>query len=896
MIALADLETQTRKGHRVPVRHILCALCASVFPIFVSLHAAEPLPPTASRFLTKHCADCHTGETPEGEVHFNLDPIPWRSAESTAFWERVYDAVSENEMPPSDAAQPSEDERQRMVAWLQRQLSKYAKPGGTVLRRLNREEYENSIRDLFDFPEFEVPDAFPSDDTERGFDNIGESLVLSPPLMAQYLELATQVADYTLPPDTGPPVAKSQHYGIGGTGLVEGNMSSVEGDRFRMVSSKNNANHAGWPSRFAASLSGVYRLTVVATTLQTDEMFYPRQDKPFRLGIYAKPKTKQTYDRFENIRKLAEFDVATNNDKPQAYTCEIELNKGDAFGLRWENGPFHARGSAAERLKQDPLMHAAMLAIGKDPRGMSQVQYYKETTALMKIGKLDLDDPRLAEEPENRGFGGIGQPNGPQLMVQWFVHEECRRFGPALDITDVSIEGPLRLIEDEEMRTRKKRTARFLGQRENGTTDREFAETVLRRFLPRAYRRPVCDERIRANVDLVMRNMGATGRVADGLHVAVRRVLVSPNFVYRSRRSGRLDDFDLASRLSYFLTSAPPDDQLFTLAERGELSDPEVLKRETVRLLESPRSKNFVQSFTGQWLGTRLLHDIMPDPRLFFYYEAHRKAMTDEVEMLFDEIQRENHSIDTFIDPGFSYRNKHLNKIYGANLRSNEMQRISLEQGGRQGGVLGLAAIMMATANGVDTHPVQRGVWLLENVFGTPTPEPPNNVPAIAPDTTGKTTMRSLVEAHRADESCARCHDKIDPLGMIMENFDPVGRWRDHYPIFIQPKDGEEKLKEQFYANTGKGTKAGPAVDTVGVLPDGTRLNDVTDLKRYLKTNIDIFSRCLTRKLLVYATGRSMNFGDERVIDRIVGQVKREGNGFRDLIVAVVLSEAFAVK
>ena len=264
--------------------------------------------------------------------------------------------------------------------------------------------------------------------------------------------------------------------------------------------------------------------------------------------------------------------------------------------------------------------------------------------------------------------------------------------------------------------------------------------------------------------------------------------------------------------------------------------------------------------------------------------------------MLIDEILRENHSIGTFIDLGFSYRNKHLNKIYGDDPESPKMQRVSLKRGGRQGGVLGMAAIMMATANRVDTRPVQRGVWLLENVFGTPTPEPPNSVPAISPDTTGKTTMRSLVEARRADQSCASCHDKIDPLGMVLETFGPVGRWRDHYPVFFQPKDGEEKLKAPFYANTGKGTRAGPKVDAIGTLPDGTRLENVNDLKRYLRSSIEIFSRCVTRKVLVYATGRAINFGDERVIDQIVRDVRKDGNGFRDLVVAVVQSESFATK
>lgn len=858
--------------------------------------SAEVLPLHAISFLHRYCADCHTGQKPEGEVRFDLQPIKWESSPSIEFWERVYDVLSQQEMPPSDVEQPAAVERAKMVQWLRDQLTKHAKPGGTTIRRLNREEYENSIRDLFVMPDFRTPDAFPADDSRDGFDNIGEGLVLSPPLMAQYMELATQIADHVLPPNNGSEIASPQLYRIGATGLAESALTTVEGDRFRIASSKKeNANTAGWPIRFTAPKSGVYRLEIDASTFQTDKMFYSRQEKPFRLSVYAKPKTQQTYDSFESIRKLADFDVRADQELPQSFHCEIELNEGEAFGLRWVNGPIDSNGFHRDRLRQDRRLHAAMLAIGKNPRGMSQEQYYKEAVSLSE-SDLDLDDPRLNEALENRGFGGIGQPNGPPLMVNWFVHEEIRRYGPALDITDVSIEGPLRLIEDEEMRARKNRTARFLGERAEGTTDREYAGIVLRKFLRRAFRRSVSAAQVQAYVDLVIGETElANARVEDGLHVALRRALVSPNFLYRSSRQGRLDDYDLASRLSYFLTSSPPDDQLFKLADLGELSDPEILKSETLRLLSSDRSGNFVKSFTGQWLGTRRLHDIMPDPRLFFYYEQHRVAMTREVEMLFEEVLKANQSIDTLIDPGFSYRHRSLNKIYGDDLVGDQMQRVEFQRGGRNGGILGLSAVMMATANGVDTHPVQRGVWLLENVFGTPTPEPPNNVPAIAPDTTGTTTMRSLVQKHRADQSCARCHDKIDPLGMLLENFDPVGRWRDNYPIYVQPGDGEA-LKKEFYSNTGKGTKAGPPIDSVGVLTDGTRLEDVTELKRYLVKNIDIFSRCLTGKLMVYATGRPISFAGRRVVDQIVNDVKGKGNGFRDLIVAIVQSEAFALK
>lgn len=373
-----EREAPNRGERGVLVRHVLWVLCASALPTFLPCSAAEPIPRATTRFLTKHCADCHTGENSEGHVQFDLQPIPWESAESTSLWERVYHAVSAHEMPPADAVQPTPAGRQQILGWLERQLTKHAKPGGTVIRRLNREEYENTIRDLFDYAEFTAPDAFPSDDSEHGFDNIGEGLILSPPLMAQYLELATQVADYLLPPATGPRVAEPQQYDIGATGLAESSLTSLEGDHFRIVSSKENAHTAGWPSRFAAPHSGVYRIRVSATTLQTDKMFPARQDSPFRLSIHAKPKTKQTYDPFHKIRKLAEFDVEPNQDDPQSFTCEIELNQGEAFGLRWRNGPFQSRDSLIDRLRQDRRLHAAMLALGKDPRGMSQGQYYQE--------------------------------------------------------------------------------------------------------------------------------------------------------------------------------------------------------------------------------------------------------------------------------------------------------------------------------------------------------------------------------------------------------------------------------------------------------------------------------------------------------------------------------------
>ena len=865
--------------------------------------AAEPIPEHARQFLAENCLACHSGEQAQAGVRLDITEADWSARASARVWERVYGALRDAEMPPEGVANPPRAERDGMVAWLGGQLLRHWPVGGTVPRRLNREEYANTIRDLFGMLGFRLPEAFPADDTWHGFDNVAEGLVLSPPLMAQYLAVANSIADEILPPETGPPEARSKRYALGTRGLAVEGGGLVDGGAFRIVSSRNMASAAAWPARFEARQSGVYRVTLRAVPYQTGRMSYERRMEPFRLALYGRPKADQVYAPFGEIRKLAEMDLRADVEAGQARTAEVELAKGEIFGIRWVDGPAfsdppsreYSRAFLADRLRRDRLYYAAMLAFRGGPRGTTQAQLYDATKALMESGDLDLADPRLRGMPEVWG-GGLG--NAPHNWIKAFVHEELLRHGPAVDIVDLEVEGPIRLVEDDETRERKARTRRFLGRRAAAATDREHIESVLRRFLPRAFRRPVAERELLAYADMAAEHLGTgTGaRVEDGLHVALRRALVSPHFLYRGHRPGRLDDYALASRLSYFLTSAPPDGRLRELARDGLLSDPAVLAAQAERLIRSPGSARFVSSFTGQWLSTRLLRGIMPDPRLLKFYDPDRAAMVEETEMFFDEVMRKNLTVGTLIDPGFSYRSARLNKIYGTDLQGNQMRRVTFERGGRFGGILGLASVMMATANGVDTHPVLRGVWVLENVFGDPPPDPPANVPAIAPDTSGATTMLDQLAAHRSDPACATCHSKIDPLGIVLENYDPVGRWRDHYPVYTRPPDGAEALEKEFYSTVGDGALDGPEVYSVGVLGDGTRLDGAQALKRYVLERLDQFSECLAEKLLMYATGRSPTFGDRRVVERIVESNARNGNGFRDLIVEVVLSDSFAAR
>jgi hypothetical protein len=365
------------------------------------------------------------------------------------------------------------------------------------------------------------------------------------------------------------------------------------------------------------------------------------------------------------------------------------------------------------------------------------------------------------------------------------------------------------------------------------------------------------------------------------MHLLIRNILISPRFLYRALGPGKGNEHDLATRLAYFLTQGPPDATLIDLANRGHLSESWVLRREAERLMPGTWNHPFVQSFTRQWLDTGLLPEIMPDQKLNFtpyYVEMAR----DEVEHFFAAMLRENRPMTDFIDPDFTYTSGvFARNVYQLDVEpkgkafdteDRKLRRIALERGGRTGGLLGQSAIMLATANGVDTQPVLRGVWVLENLLGSPPPPPPKGVPALTPDTQGTSNPRELLAAHTTEESCATCHQRIDPVGFVLENYDPVGRWREQWP------------------------KGAGKIDPTGVLPDGTPIKDVVDFKRWLTGNVDQFSECLSEKLMTYATGRVPNHAERKEIEELVKANHGNGNGFRDLMLALIESETFRTK
>ena len=830
------------------------------------------------KFFARYCFECHDDLIQENGVRLD-DAIDrdWGDLDTHHFFERIMQVVEDGDMPPGKAeTQPEKGEREEVVAWLHENLLAHSEVGGTVLRRLNEKEYTRTIEKLFGIS-YQVPDGFPSDDRFHGFENQGEDLVLSPPLMEGYVESAALIADRLFPPPPLPVVP--EEFQAGPEDLVISYSSGAVVDGAMRLASKTNtiARSSTWPQKFEAKASGVYKVRVELSAIGATE-------EPFQAELRAKRVSDNDFGPVTSLRLLKRFSVAS--DQPKVFEAEVEIYEGETLLFYFANAALDSgndkkkelRAYLTRQFESNPRLMAAWQAIqhGSGIRGGVGWDRVKE-----KLADPDLDRSKAkVSSREGRRLLDMMTKN-PVLYVETLSYQLFEE-GPALGIHGVEISGPTRRVEDDRDRERKKRVQRFLRDSEGGSAataaDADLEET-FRGFLTSAFRRPVLPEELAAYLGLIEDHVSSGHSREQGMHLAIRTALISPQFLYRESAIDQLDDWELASRLSYFLTLGPPDDTLWQKAEDGVLSNKGKLRDQAARLLKSSQSRLFVEDFLGQWLGLRLLEDIMPDSRLLQFEASDREAMRDESELFFSDVLNKNLPVETLIDPDFTFLNQSLaKKIYGRNdVKSKQMTRVALPENSPYGGILGQAAVMMATANGVDTQPVVRGVWVLENVLGDPPPAPPESVPAITPDTRGAKTVRDLLDAHRSEESCARCHVKIDPLGYVLENFDPVGRWRTHYPILNQGKKGLP-------------------VDASGVLPSGEPLHHIDDLKNYIVTNRDQFAACLAEKLMSYATGRKLTYSDRNLLREIVAEYDGQELGLRDLILTLVESEVFRKK
>ena len=869
----------------------------ATFALVLLLVLGRSLSASPPPFFQRYCLECHNADSAQSGLDLEalsvLDPT---AQQTSTQWERVLKQVRDGEMPPPTAAQPSAKERKAAVTALHQRLIKHFRSDG-VLRRLSSSEYKNSVEALLGI-DFKVPDEFPSDIVRHGFDNSAAGLSVSPALMECYFDAATQAADRLFPPNSGSPSrrfrASPKDFAFAETA------GRVVGDAIRLVArTARISDSCIWPAKFEARSTGKYKLRITASRFAPGSTAIPSFDGHMALRVYAWRVDQDEGKTIGTMRKLTEFKVVA--DDPQKFEVEVDLRGGEAPVL------YFANALICRPTDRPPADHIKSPDYGTLLRSM--LTYDKRLFAVWRVAKLDDGLQRgsswsnLKKLRDSKDLERVAIDNSKEEVerlvnkmvkkigfVDPVINHQLFEEGPALEIHSLEIVGPAHAVVEAGENKRQELVSRFVAAAPADASPRDRVRPIMAHFLSKSFRRPATERDVKKYTSIVINHMNSGHSLEDGLHLAIRTALISPRFLYRNHHPGQLDDWDLAAQLSYFLTGAPPDDQLVAVTSAGKLSTPEQLANQANRLIDSSQVGQFVTNFTGQWLGLRRLEDISPDPRLIKWHPSHKQGMIGESERFFKEILQKNWPLQTFIQSDFTWGNKRLlNEIYGQNVKltDEEFTRIKVPKGATFGGLLGQAGILMATSNGNQTQPVVRGVWVLRNILGDPPSPPPPGTPAIEPDTRGTKTVRELMAAHTADAQCASCHRKIDPLGFVLENYDPVGRWRTHYPQWTKNKNGEPVKKE------------GAVIDAVGDFPGGVQFKNIADLRKYVLNNIDEFGICLAEKLMTYAIGRCPSYAERDEITRIVRSNvanSKDGFGFRDLLLQLIQSRAFRTR
>ena len=791
-------------------------------------------------FLADYCYDCHDSATQKGERDFEGLKIPLQSIHDLIMAQEIIDQVTLKEMPPKKKDQPEDEERLKVVRVLSSEIAaargRFKSNGGkTVMRRLSNREYENTLKVLFGrrVDTLGLTADFPKEKTSRHIDTIGESLVTSGFLLDRYFQSAQRLVEHRLGrPEMKP---KSWHFTENFKQYEElaGSHRAVFKNKFLCVYEQPDTDTRqgsyGHIEDFleGVPVSGLYDLEVLVQGMHRDTHYDPKifgidLSEPFIMGVVPGDVTKGHIHYPQRIEPILAKSVVPDQ-KPEWIKFRVWLETGQTPRFIFPNGPYESRRSVIELNKRYKKEF-------KNPLdGVSRA-------TLLREGKL-----------------------------------------PHIRISEIKVRGPI----PEEGGSVEERAV--FGE---GGFKPEVALDQLARFAERAFRRPLDDTDRKRLYGFYENQIQEGTRPRQAALDVIKLILCSPSFFYLSEitpeEKPALKPYDLASRLSFALWAVPPDRVLLELAASGRLNDPKVLREQVARLLDDPRSGGFVNSFLDGWLNLRDLGS-MPPPRekaWRYYSENFPASMKGEVRRFFAYLLRENRPVLELLDADYTFVDKYLAKHYklleGESLRLKDgFQKVKLPDKRRRGGVLGMAAVLTVSANGIETSPVLRGVFVSENILGVVPPPPPDEVPPVEPDVRGATTLRQRLAKHLDSKTCAECHRKIDPPGFGLEAFDELGRWRDRYP------------KAHKKASALK-------VDASGEMPSGEKFAGFSELRKILvTTRAEVFKRHLISTVLTHATGRHMEAVDQFAIQDILAKVQAKEGGLRTLVVESLMSEIF---
>ncbi len=751
-------------------------------------------------FLAKNCTGCHSRTARMANLDLQQATLP------TATWAKVLDKIATGKMPPPGSPKPGSDELAAVTQWIKRTAgasiaSAPTSPGRVTARRLNRVEYNNTVRDLLGTT-LRPADEFPLDDAGYGFDNIGDVLSVSPLLMEKYLAAARKLSWLAIYGDTAPPRP---------TKLV----------RYMSKKSQDDPTPNALPYSYRGAIYGSFQFPV------TGEYEFRMRVGNYRPRKFSTPRHREL-SRKRNLTDAEKQELGEANRKAYPPVTMVMTVDG----------------------KQ--LLRTVV-------EGNIDFDYAHGET----VGRRKLTAGEHHFRASFPAFAGLQN-------VRDNVNLDGRR---KLFIDYVDIVGPFHpTAEPPESRKRI-----FVCEEDTPDCTRHIVENLA----SRAYRRPATPRETADLVNLAKLVRDTGDSFEESFRVVLQAVLVSPNFLFRVERdpaaysaksSYAISPYELASRLSYFLWSSMPDDELMRLAESRELPKPAILTAQVARMLKDSRSEALTVNFAGQWLGLRLLDRRKPSPSQFPVVDDELiDAMRRETELFAKAIVQEDRSVLDFLDGRFSFLNGPLARHYGVpGINGENFQRVEFD-GEQRSGVLSQASILTLSSYATRTSPVLRGKWVLDNLLGMPPAPPPPNIPDLPEASLGvEVSLRQRLEQHRVNPSCAVCHDQMDPIGFGLENYDAAGVWR---------------IREGKFP-----------IDSSGRLPGGAVFHGPKQLKQVLKSQKDLFSRNLTERMLTYALGRGIELSDRETVNTIVQNLAGNGYRFPTLIRDIVMSQPFQMR
>ncbi|MBV9400954.1 MAG: DUF1592 domain-containing protein [Bryobacterales bacterium] len=766
--------------------------------------------------LARYCFTCHNEKLKTGGLE--LDKLDLQQIGASAeTWEKVVRKVRAGMMPPAGASRPDRSSLDGLAAALETVLDRAANvnpnPGRAPLHRMNRAEYANAIRDLLAI-DVDPATLLPADDSSNGFDNIADVLGVSPALLERYVSAAAKISRLAAG-DTGiGPLAT--------TYTVKGDLSQTS-----TLDGLPPGTRGGTVIRHNFPLDGEYLIKLSLTKLSFGQVF----------GQSAQGQ---------------ELEVTLNGERVKLY----ELEDVPYFFMRDSPGVPAPKpppsDPLAERVKMTPNIKLEFrMPVKAGPQTI--------TVAFLEKSYAAVED--LVHRPVN-------STNDPNIGMQY-------GYTAAPHLARIDITGPYNVKGPGETPSRRKI---FICHPVSSSDEIPCAKQIIANLVKHAFRRAPDDADIE-NLLSFYQQERSKSNFDSGIEMALRRILADPEFVFRfemppasvaAGKAYRISDTELASRLSFFLWSSIPDDELLELAIRGKLHQPAVLEQQTRRMLQDPRSRALVANFAGQWLYLRELKNSVPDSREFPDFDDNlRQAFQRETEMLFESVLREDRSVLDLLNADYTFVNERLAKHYGIpGIYGPDFRRVPVPIDARRG-LLGQGSILLVTSNANRTSPVQRGKWILENILGSPPPLPPPNVPPLKENASGvvPTSVRERMEEHRSNPVCAGCHKIMDPIGLSLENFDAVGHWRTE--------------------------DSGFRIDAAGQLVDGTPLDGPASLRKALMSRPEAFIGTLTEKLLMYGVGREMKYYDMPVVRGIMRDAARDQYRFSALVLGIVSSAPF---